>query len=89
MTAVRPMTVLQAKQEAARDPHTHRPYVARGLGDEFCIADGEPWPCLAYREAAKCRCSHIADQHYVDHSGKTVCRSAACGCAQLRLKESA
>jgi hypothetical protein len=55
-------------------------------GDLFCIRCGENWPCLAYRDAHTCLCSHLESLHHATRHGQAMCAPASCGCAQLRLK---
>jgi hypothetical protein len=56
----------------------HIPYWNTVLQHDYCHADGEPWPCLFYRQnrPAKCKCSHVK------HDG--ICWSRACGCREYR-----
>lgn len=61
----------------------HVAYLNEVLGDYFCHADGEPFPCLAYRQANSCRCSHDRSVH---EGGFGECWSTACGCTRLRLR---
>jgi hypothetical protein len=63
----------------------HRSYHHTRLDAEFCVADGEPWPCLHVRQAEHCRCGHHGETQH-DEIG---CVIFACGCRQLRLKGSA
>jgi hypothetical protein len=66
------------RREAANRPVAHLPYWNDYLEQEYCHADGEPWPCLHHRQTApaKCKCSHVR------HAGQ--CYSAACGCREYR-----
>lgn len=56
----------------------HVPYFHELLNADFCIEEGEPWPCLAYRQAhPRCRCSHSA----VAHSRREgMCWQHPCAC---------
>lgn len=74
---------------AAETGPRHYPYWNRALQEDFCRADGEPWPCLHYRQnrPPRCKCSHVRDFHGSDRSGRAMCFSAACGCATYRPQE--
>jgi hypothetical protein len=56
----------------------HVPYWNAVLQEDYCHTDGEPWPCLEYRQnrPPKCKCSHVK------HDGQ--CWSRACGCRTYR-----
>ena len=68
----------------------HAPYWSEIQNDTFCVGCGEPWPCLARREAAAnptCKCSHLPGKHGFDRRGRFTCfGSSVCGCAQYREK---
>lgn len=91
-----PRNIVRHWQEAAYDPRSrshgeggadsgpeHRAYLNEVLGDYFCHADGEPWPCLHDRQRTQCRCSHDRSVH---EGGSGECWSTACGCMSMRLR---
>ncbi len=66
----------------------HIPYWNAVLQEDYCREDGEPWPCLDYREHAPlpCKCSHAGVLH-TRQDGQ--CWIAACGCATYRPDDGA
>lgn len=63
----------------------HFAYYNQFLGEDFCHACGENWPCLSYRQAnPRCACSHAR----VTHSKRTGdCWQTPCACGEFRPEE--
>lgn len=78
------MSTREAMQLA---PHEtgHRAYECDdGSGDLWCIRCGDPWPCLPWRDAHTCKCSHVEALHHATRHGQVMCAPAACGCGEYR-----
>lgn len=52
------------------------------------LEDGTDAPVTRLRppSAPRCKCSHLASQHYLDRRDRPTCGTAACGCIALRLR---
>lgn len=70
------------KRLASLRASLHTAYLNEVLGDYYCRFDGQEWPCLPYRQANTCKCSHDVSVH---EGGTGECWSTACGCTRLRL----